>query len=404
MTDGMNISEVFKLALKAIISNKLRAFLTMLGIIIGVSCVILLVAVGQGLQLYITQQFESLGANTVAVLPGTVSLENGLSGSQPNFAGSKLTLKMADDIDRIGGPIEAAGGASQIPSTIQYKGKSKYTTVAGITANYSDIRNLTVGSGRNISETDVDSARNVAVIGDGIRETLFGQSDSVGKDITIADNKFTVIGILENTGSGGLGLDINSFVAIPITAAQRLNGSTTIQAMNIKAKSKEDIPAAIDLAKRYMSKQLKKDEYSVLDQASLVSSINSILGIVTAALGGIAAISLVVGGIGIMNIMLVSVTERTKEIGLRKAIGAKPSDILMQFLIEAVVLSLVGGGIGIALGYGGSLLIQQAFPAQVTPWSVALAFGVSSAVGIIFGVAPAIRASRLQPIEALRYE
>ncbi len=201
-----------------------------------------------------------------------------------------------------------------------------------------------------------------------------------------------------------MGLDIDNFVAIPITSAQRLNGTNTVQALNIKVRSKEEIPDAIALTKRYLGKQLKKDEFSVLDQASLVSSINSILGIVTAALGGIAAISLVVGGIGIMNIMLVSVTERTKEIGLRKAIGATPSNILTQFLIEAVVLSLVGGGIGIALGFGGSLIIQQYFPAQVTFWSVALAFGVSSAVGIVFGVAPAIRASRLQPIEALRYE
>ncbi len=191
----MQLTEVFRLALKSIVSNKVRAILTMLGIIIGVSCVILLVAVGQGLQLYITQQFESLGANTVAVLPGTVSLENGLSGSQPNFAGSKLTLKMANDINNLGGPIEAAGGASQIPTTIQYKGKSKYTTIAGITANYSDIRNLTTSTGRNISQSDVDSGRNVAILGESIRENLFGQSDSIGKEVTIADNKYTVIGI-----------------------------------------------------------------------------------------------------------------------------------------------------------------------------------------------------------------
>lgn len=400
----MDIAEIFRLSLKSILSNKLRASLTMLGIIIGVSCVILLVAVGQGLQIYITDQFNSLGANTVAVLPGEVSLESGFSGSQPDFAGSKLTIAMANQLNRIGGPIEAAGAAIQIPASLSYKGKSKRVTVAGITANYSDIRNLTTSTGRNIAQADVDSVRNVAVIGDSIRETLFGQSDSIGKEITLADAKFTVIGILTNTGSGGLGLDINNFVSIPITSAQRLTGDSTVQAINIKARSKEDIPEAIDGAKRYMATQLKKDEYSVLDQQSLVSSINSILGIVTAALGGIAAISLVVGGIGIMNIMLVSVTERTKEIGLRKAIGAKPGDILMQFLIEAVVLSLVGGGIGIALGYGGSLLIQRAFPAQVTLWSVGLAFGVSSAVGIIFGVAPAIIASRLQPIEALRYE
>ncbi|OGM26599.1 hypothetical protein A2627_01085 [Candidatus Woesebacteria bacterium RIFCSPHIGHO2_01_FULL_39_28] len=398
-----NFKETVILAVKSITRNKTRSGLTMLGIIIGVAAVILLVSLGQGLQKYITGQFEELGTNLIVILPGKVNLSQGFSGP-PNFAGSKLTLKQVSGISRLGGPIDEAGAAIEIPSAVRYKGKSKYTTIAGITSNYSRIRNIRVASGREINQSDVDLARKVVLMGKGITENLFGQTQAIGNEITIGQEKFEIIGILEKIGSGGIGFDIDSFVAMPVTSAQRFSGNNNVQAVTVKAKTKEDIPLAINAVKSYLNKELTEDDFSVIDQGNLVSSINQILGVLTAALGGIAAISLVVGGVGIMNIMLVTVTERTREIGLRKAVGAKPNDILLQFLTEAIVLSTLGGSIGIAIGWLGSQALSRAFPTSVSFASVALAFGVSAAVGIIFGVAPAIRASRLNPIDALRYE
>lgn len=398
------MKEIIFLSFKNILRNKVRSGLTMLGIIIGVSAVILLVSVGQGLQKYITNQFERLGANTINVLPGKVTLDEGFAGSGPNFAGSKLTLEMANDLQKIGDPISIVGAESEVSATVSYKGKSKYTSVAGITVGYAKILNLEIEEGREISQSDIELGRKVAVIGKSIQDDLFGQSTAIGKEITIAQERYEVIGILAEIGSAGIGIDIDNFVAIPITTASKISGSDKIQVISIKAKSKEDIEETIEITKRYLSTKLKDDEFSIINQSNLLSSITQILNVLTLALGGIAAISLIVGGVGIMNIMLVSVTERTREIGLRKAVGAKPSDILIQFLIEATVLSIAGGIIGILIGYGGSIILNQFFPTSVTIWSIALAFGISAAVGIIFGVAPAIRASKLDPITALRYE
>ena len=403
----IDISEIVTLAFKSIRRNKSRSILTSLGIIIGVSAVILLVSLGQGLQNYITNQFEELGTNVVAVLPGKVGGGDGevsFSQGAPNFAGSKFTLEHARDLDNLGDPIVSAVAGIELPANLSYRNESKYTTVAGITPEYVKVRNLRVGKGRTFTQSDVDLSRKVVIMGQGITEDLFSKSNALGKEVAIGDDRFTVIGILEKIGTQNIGIDINNFVAIPITTAQQIFGIESVQALAIKVKDKESIPQAIDMTQRYFRGKLDEDDYSVVDQSSLIDTINSILGVVTAALGGIAAISLVVGGVGIMNIMLVSVTERTREIGLRKAVGAKQSDILTQFVIEAVTLSVFGGLIGILIGWGGSLLLNQFFPASVSVWSILLAFGVSAAVGIIFGVAPAVRASRLDPIEALRYE
>jgi len=400
----MDFSEIFRLSLRSIKRNKTRSALTMLGIIIGVASVILLVSLGQGLQKYITGQFEQLGTNLIIVMPGKVGLGEGFGHGPPNFAGSKLTLKHVSDLARLGGAIEDAAAGNEIPAAIKYKGKSKYTTVAGITANYGKIRNIEVAKGRGINVSDVELDRKVALLGKGIAETLFGQSEALGKEVTIGKEKLKIVGVLKQLGSGGIGFDMDNFVAVPITVGQSISGSKNLMAITIKVKSKEEISSAINATKKYLSSQLEEDDYSVLDQANLLSTITQILGVLTAALGGIAAISLVVGGVGIMNIMLVTVTERTKEIGLRKAVGAKPKDILIQFVIEAVVLSLLGGIIGIIIGAGGSFIMSKVFPASVSFWSVSLAFGVSALVGIVFGVAPALKASRLNPIDALRYE
>lgn len=395
--------ETAKLALTSIWRNKTRSSLTMLGIIIGVSAVILLVSLGQGLQQYITNQFETLGTNLIYVLPGRVA-EEGFSQGPPNFSGSKLTLEHVDEISKLGGAVKTAAADSDIPTSVTYREKSKYTTVGGLSASWGDIISIEVEKGRALSETDVELGRNVAILGQSIVSEFFGQSTALGKKITIGEEKFEVIGVIEEIGSQSIGFDIDNFVGIPITVSQRIFGNDSIQTIIIQSKSKEQIEEAKDQAERYLLTQMTEDDFSVVDQSSLLETINSILGVVTAALGGIAAISLVVGGVGIMNIMLVSVTERTREIGLRKAIGARPTDILTQFLIESVTLSVVGGSIGILIGMGGALLINQFFPASVSLWSVALAFGVSATVGIVFGVAPAYKASKLDPIDALRYE
>lgn len=397
--------EIIDLALKSIIRNKTRSALTMLGIIIGVAAVILLVSLGQGLQKYITDQFESLGANIVVVLPGKFGGEDGFGPqSAPNFSGSKFTLDDIVSISKLGEPVGLVGAGIESPARISYLGESKYTTIMGMTTEFARMRNFTAADGRMINKIDEEGSKKVVVLGESIKEDLFGQAASIGKSVTIGDQKFEVIGILNKFGSGGFGIDINSFAIIPVTAAQQLFGQKNIQEIAIQATDQKNIPEVIDIVKRHLSRKYDDDEFSVIDQGSLLSSINQILGVLTLALGGIAAISLVVGGVGIMNIMLVSVTERTREIGLRKAVGAKPKDILYQFVIEAVVLSSLGGVVGILIGAGGAAILNNFISTSVSFWSVALAFSVSAAVGIVFGVAPAIRASKLDPIEALRYE
>mgnify|MGYP001585154656 CR=1 FL=1 len=398
----IDIEETLDLAIRSIWRNKARSSLTMLGIIIGVSAVILLVSVGQGLQNYITGQFESLGTNQVYIIAGA-GLE-GFGQGPPNFAGSKLTLTHVDEIAKLGSPIKTAAADSDIPAPVKYKGKSKVTTVAGISSEWVKMVNIEIANGRTITKSDVDRARNVTILGQTIIEDFFGGSDPLGQEIAIGDENFKVVGEIKEIGTQSIGFDIDNFVIIPITTSQRVFGIDSIQSIIVQAETKEDIAEVVYKAERYMLTQLDEDDFSVVDQSSLLDTINNILNVLTAALGGIAAISLVVGGVGIMNIMLVSVTERTGEIGLRKAVGAKPSDILSQFLIEAITLSVAGGAVGIAIGWIGSIALNRFFPAQVTVWAVGLAFGVSAAVGIIFGVAPAIRASRLDPIEALRYE
>jgi len=400
----MIYQEIVNLAFKSILRNKVRSTLTMLGIVIGVASVILLTALGQGVQKYITDQFESLGSNLIFILPGRFALDQGFAQGPPNFAGSKLTLKHMEDLAKLGGPIEDATAQIELPASVSYRSESKYTTIEGVSDNFGQLYNFSVSEGRDLTPSDIKLNRKVAILGTGIIEDLFGASDALGKEVTIANNKFEVVGILEEVGTGSLGFDINNFVAIPITTAQNIFGQDGVQTISVKTKNKEDIDQAVLIVEEYLLQDLDENDFSVLDQTSLLNTINSILGVLTVFLGGIAGISLIVGGVGIMNIMLVSVTERTREIGLRKAVGAKPRDILTQFMIEAVVLSIMGGAIGILIGSAGAAIANRFITTSVTLWAVGLAFGVSAAVGIIFGVAPAIRASRLNPIDALRYE
>lgn len=397
----MDIFEFLLLALRALYANKLRALLTMLGIIIGVASVILLVSIGTGLQQLVTDQFASLGSNSVYLMPGKVDLKSG----PPTMNQSKFELTDTTALEKGSPSIRTVAPAVAQMGLISYKGKTVSTELIGIWENYFAIQNFEANTGDIIRQSDVERSRKVIVLGSKPAEDLFGEANPVGAWVTLGDVRYQVKGVLKSKGSGGaLGSDIDNHGFIPLTMALRQFNLTKPMMLLIDAVDQAAVEDAASDAKRIMLRRLKENDFTVMKQTDLLNTINQFLSAITVALGGIAAISLLVGGIGIMNIMLVSVTERTREIGLRKAVGATPNAILLQFLIEAVILSLVGGIIGITLGALGALALKQFIQTSVTPWSIFLASGFSAMIGIIFGVAPAIRASRLDPIEALRYE
>jgi putative ABC transport system permease protein len=395
--------ETLKLALVTLKANKMRSSLTMLGVIIGVMSVILLVSIGSGLKTYITSQLEGLGSNLLMVMPGEFDV-NSSSGSMQGagMMASKLTVDQAQEL-RQGSAIKAVMAYTENNATITYKGKSRITQAAGVSYEYPEIRNQYPIYGSFFTASQEAAAKKIVALGYTVADKLFGQEDPTGKKVTISDNKFTVIGVLEKKGALG-GSDMDNQIFIPVTTALSTFEMENVLAFWVQAKDKDQVELAKKQTEEILLKTLKDDEFSVVDTKSLLSMVSQILGTLTLALAGIAAISLIVGGIGIMNIMLVSVTERTKEIGLRKAIGATRKIIMTQFLIESTVLSAGGGIIGILLGTGFSMIINQFFPATVTAWSVLLAFFVSVIIGITFGVLPAARAARLNPIQALRYE
>ncbi|MCX6783573.1 MAG: ABC transporter permease [candidate division WWE3 bacterium] len=400
----MDLLEILKVSLKAIAHNKVRAALTMLGIIIGVASVILLVSIGSGLQGYITGQLDTLGSNLVTVLPGKVSFS---SGGAPAFAASKLNQQALDLITRSPAVAEVMG-VHFSPGVLKYRNQKIYVSqIQGVSAKLLSIAsNHKISQGRFFSSGQASIGSRVVVIGDQARIDLFGNNVSpLDHDITIEGRTYKVIGVFERQGGTGFGGNSDSIAMIPDEAFQKQFGFTNYAEIMLQAKPEYGAQRAAEDIKRVLGRRLdSENDFSIFTQEQLLTSVNSILGAVTAALGGIAAISLVVGGIGIMNIMLVSVTERTREIGLRKAVGAKPAAILLQFMLEAIILSLFGGLIGILLGAGGSAIINNFIKTSVSLGSIALAAGVSAAIGIVFGTAPAISAARKDPIVALRYE
>lgn len=392
----------FKIALDSLWVSKVRSFLTILGIVIGVSAVIILVSMGNGLRAMINTQFMNLGANLVMILPGKIDLSG--SGGFQQFAAmgrSKLTTddaKLAKTVPNVAEAVPFAAG--YLP--VKNGGKSVVVEVLGTDENFTKVMNWPVNEGRNFSISEINAGKKVAVLGVTTAKNLFSGS-AVGQSVLIGSERFKVVGLLSEKGGSGQ-MDFDKRVFIPLSSAKILFGKLDVQVIYFQVADRSQIDATVAQVKSALLRRHDEDEFSVLQSGDLLKSVDSILNAVTLALAGIAAISLMVGGIGIMNIMLVTVAERTREIGLRKAVGASFNDILWQFLIEATVVSSIGGLAGIMLGFLGAFVAGRFISTEVTFWSVALAFSFSAMVGIIFGILPALKAARLDPIEALRYE
>lgn len=401
----MQTLELFRASVQAIRTNKTRSFLTTLGIIIGVASVILLVSIGNGLQSFVTKQFADLGSNLVFVSPGKVNLKAG--GGRPTGVNSKFTFDDVRNLDKLGDPVTRASAQMTKTGTAKYENKTYDVTIDGVDANYALMVKVDITKGIFITKNSVERSQAAVVVGPKVVENLLRNGEEpLGKEIDISGKKLKIIGVTKSKG-GGLGgaSDQDSMVYVPITMMQKITGSKNPVSIIVQANAPETTAMVTQKIKNYFYRRhLTDDDFTVLEPKEILATINTFLGAITGALSGIAAISLVVGGIGIANIMLVSVTERTREIGLRKAIGATNRDILAQFLIEAIMLSALGGAIGIAIGWGMSLVIKSVIETAVTAGSVILAFGISALVGIVSGFAPALRASKLNPIEALRWE
>jgi putative ABC transport system permease protein len=417
----MNLMESFRIALRALTANKMRSILTMLGIIIGVGAVIALMSVGKGVQAMISGQLQSAGSNLLIVVPGS------LKESHPGDPRMRRPSKplTTGDWQAIRDPLQVPHLLAVVPeadgqANVSFAKTSLSVSVVGTNEEYTFVRDFYPQEGRFISEEDVTSEARTAVLGVNVADKLFPDGTyPIGQSIRIKNIQFRVVGIMEKKGGGSFG-SFDDVVFVPFTTSQaRLfpylrssRGETTLSIILAKVDDDKNLgqTAAIieDLLRsRHDITYLGEDDFSVINQADILDIASSITKVLTTFLGGIAAISLLVGGIGIMNIMLVSVTERTREIGLRKAVGAKRRDILLQFLVEAMVLSLIGGIIGMILGFVGAqgiASLSDDLTAIVSLDSILLATGFSALVGLFFGSFPALRAARLHPIDALRYE
>ncbi|MBE0416323.1 MAG: ABC transporter permease [Coriobacteriia bacterium] len=397
----MNFVESIRIALRALGANKVRSGLTMLGVIIGVAAVILLVAIGTGVQDEITGSIEGLGSNLIFVFAG--NFEEGPGGGGPGGRSVRqFSVEDADLLQRRLGSEHVVVPVVQGPLTLRVGNRTMRTTVAAANENAGEVFGGDYVGGRRYRRSEVSASARVIVLGATVRDRLFPNQDPVGETMSVNGQRFTVIGYVAAQG-GSLTGDQDNQVYMPISTAQRLLGTTDVGLIAVKAATADDVEGLQRRIRQALTPRFG-DEFTVFTQEQTLGLFQQILGTLTFMLAGIAGISLLVGGIGIMNIMLVSVSERTREIGIRKAVGARTYDIMSQFVIEAVTLSVVGGVVGIALGAAGAAVLTRWVPTEVTVWAVALAFTFSAGVGIFFGVYPAYKASRLDPIEALRYE
>lgn len=393
----MLILETFYTSLNALITNKTRSFLTMLGVVIGVAAVVMLISIGKGVQNYITDQFEALGSNLIFVVPG-----NRTFGDDPasSFSRNKLDKKHVDLVERYASEsIQFVTPYIASNANIKYKTKTFSAAINGGNENGINIYNFEIAQGRFFTRNEVNTKSKVLLLGTLVAEELFNNRPAIGQKVKVNKDNYEVIGILEPKGQS-----YDDAIIVPYTSIAETFDIKNFTGIAIKSKNGIDTDTAMRQIELAVRRDLNEDEFNVLSQQDILSSIQDILQILTIGLGAIAAISLIVGGIGIMNIMLVSVTERTREIGLRKAVGATPANIATQFLIESVLLSVSGGIIGLLIGWGGSLAARGYLRTEVPWWSVLLAFSFAAGVGIIFGTYPAVKASRKDPIEALRFE
>ena len=414
----MKIKDSLRSAIESLKHGKTRSLLTMLGIVIGIASVIILQSIGSSAQALILAQVQGLGSNLIIVIPG--GSNNGRFSSPAASQGIIVTSLKQDDLDALGREpsIQAVAAEARGQGTISYGDNSETVTYDGVTGNFFAMRNFTVSDGYPFTENDVNSFNHVAVIGPVLATTLFGNLEPVGKSILIANQSLTVVGVLSSKGTGAFGVDQDYLVLVPITVAQQqMLGTDYFSDITVEANPAYNISFVQTRVQTILEQDhgitnSNQDDFTIETQASILSLLGNITSILTLFLAAIASISLVVGGIGIMNIMLVSVIERTKEIGLRKAVGATNNDILQQFLIESVLVTFIGGVIGVALG---ALFVTAVYFVLSTFFSigwvfefplsaVAIALIVAAGTGIIFGIYPARQAARKSPIEALRYE
>lgn len=406
----MNLTNLFKIALRALANNKMRGFLTMLGIIIGVASVITMLAIGQGSKKSIQAEISEMGSNMIMIQPG-----GDIRGGVRQEASSMETLKLEDYQNIVDETRYVAAVSPSVNSSGQviYGANNAPTTVYGISPDYMEIRRYKVEDGEMFSDQDIAVAAKVCVVGKTVVDNLFpGGENPVGKVIRFQKLPFKIVGVLESKGYNSMGMDQDDLILAPYTTIQKkVLAITHLQGITCSALKEEYTEQAIDeiseiLRRNHKLKTDEDDDFTIRSQQELSSMLTSTTDMMTVLLAAVAGISLLVGGIGIMNIMYVSVTERTREIGLRMSIGAKGIDILSQFLIESILISVTGGLIGVIFGVGSAIIVNQVahFPIFIQPWSVLLSFIVCTATGIFFGWYPAKKAAQLDPIEAIRYE